>query len=103
MSQPRDDRQDDLFQLPVGAVHQSPPCAGCTRREDRLGLCGETLQLGLSRGAWAAATADAADRRAVHPQAYAQPLRRGAVRSLGREPVLPILLWGSGVPTRAAV
>src|SRR6266567_1371520 len=40
---------------------------------------------------------------AVDPQAHAQPLRRGAVRAMGREPVFPVLVRGSGVPARAAV
>src|SRR5215468_5631233 len=70
---------------------------------DRLGLSGGTLQLGVSGGTRAAAVADAAGGRAVHSQAYAQPLRRGAVRAMGGEPVFPVLLWGSGVPARAAI
>jgi hypothetical protein len=39
-----------------------------------------------------AAAADAADGRTCHPQAHLGPLRRGAVRALGGEPLLPILL-----------
>ena len=42
-----------------------------------------------SGSAW---LADAAGRRPVHPEAHAQPLGRGAVRALDREPLLPILL-----------
>src|SRR5205085_7911461 len=68
-----------------------------------LGLSGATLQLGVSGGTRAAAVADAAGGRAVHSQAYAQPLRRGAVRAMGGEPVFPVLLWGGGVPARAAI
>src|SRR6516162_10138155 len=80
--------------------HQPSPSAGAAGGGDRLGLSGGTLQLGVSGGTRAAAVADAA--RAVHSQAHAQPLRRGAVRAMGGEPVFPVLLWGSGVPARAA-
>src|SRR5215813_5998027 len=103
MSQPRDDRQDDLFRPASRGDRQPSPSAGAAGGGDRLGLSGGTLQLGVSDGTRAAAVADAAGGRAVHSQAYAQPLRRGAVRAMGGEPVFPVLLWGSGVPARAAI
>src|SRR5262249_21300049 len=78
--------------------HQPLPSAGAAGGGDRLGLSGATLELGVWDGARAAAVADAAGGRAVHSQAYAQPLRRGAARAMGGEPVFPVLLWGSGVP-----
>src|SRR5262245_40182158 len=59
--------------------HQLSPSAGAAGGGDRLGLSGATLQLGVSGGTRAAAVADAAGGRAVHSQAYAQPLRRAAV------------------------
>src|SRR5437868_14686360 len=83
--------------------HQPSPSAGAVGGGDRLGLSGGTVQLGVSAGTGAAAVADPAGSRAVHSQAYAQPLRRGAVRAMGGEPVFPVLLWGSGVPARAAI
>src|SRR5215813_8404574 len=74
--------------------HQLSPSAGAAGGGDRLGLSGATLQLDVSGGTRAAAVADAAGGRAIHGQAYAQPLRRGAVRAMGGEPVFPVLLWG---------
>src|SRR5262249_60398505 len=65
--------------------HQPSPSAGAAGGGDRLGLSGGTLQLGVSGRTRAAAVADAAGGRAVHSQAYAQPLRRGAVRAMGGE------------------
>jgi len=55
MSQPRDDRQDDL--LACGAEHQPSPSAGAACGRDRLGFSGRALQLGVWCGA---GTADAA-------------------------------------------
>src|SRR5262245_63398512 len=46
-----------------------------------------------------AAVADAADGRASDPQAHLRPFRRGSVRSLGGEPVLPVLLRRGIFPT----
>src|SRR5262249_11139638 len=83
--------------------HQPSPSAGAAGGGDRLGLSGGTLQLGVSGGTGAAAVAHAAGSPAVYFQAYSQTLRRGAVRAMGGEPVFPVLLWGSGVPARAAI
>ena len=83
MSQPRDDRQDDLFRPLLEEI--------INLRHPLVRLAG-TLQLGVSGGTRAAAVADAAGGRAVHCQAYAQPLRRGAVRAMGK--------WCSGTSYR---
>src|SRR5262249_60443735 len=47
--------------------------------------------------------ADAADGGASDPQAHLRPFRRGLVRSLGGEPVLPVLLRRGVFPTRVGV
>jgi hypothetical protein len=78
MSQPRDDRQDDVFRPPL-----AEPSVGAAGGGDQLGFSGGTLQIGLSRGARTTAVADAVGGRAVDPQAHAQPVRRGAVRAVG--------------------
>src|ERR1035437_9519278 len=56
-----------------------------------------------SSNAGSSAAADASDGGACHPQAHAEPLRRGAVRALGREPVLPVLLRRGVLPVSAGV
>src|SRR5262245_28287342 len=83
--------------------HQPSPSAGAAGGGVRCGVFGGAVQLGVSVGTGAAAVSYAAGSRAVHSQAYAHPLRRGAVRAMGGEPVFPVLLWGSGVPARAAI
>ena len=50
-----------------------------------------------------AAAADAADGGAGDPQAHLRPLRRGAVRALGGEPLLPVLLRRGVLPAPAGV
>src|SRR3546814_251905 len=72
-------------------------------RRDRLGLPGPALRRDLCAGRGPAAAADAPGGGTLHPEAHAQPVRRGAVRALGREPVLPALLRRGRVPPRAAV
>src|SRR5262249_3082286 len=47
---------------------------------------------------WQAAVAGAADGGAGDPQAQLRPFRRGSVRSLGGESVLPVLLRRGGLP-----
>ena len=80
MSQPRDDRQDDLFRPPLKEIiNLRHPLVRLAGEIDWDFLAGR-LQLGVSGGTRAAAVADAAGGRAVHSQAYAQPLRRGAGR-----------------------
>src|SRR5262249_37300483 len=82
---------------------QPSPSAGAAGGGDPLGLSGAPPSRGGSGGARSACVVGAAGGRAVDCHAYAQPLRRGAVRAMGGEPVFPVLLWGSGVPARAAV
>src|SRR5215813_2851381 len=59
---------------------------------DRLAFSGGEVRGGVHRQAGPAAIADAADGGASDPQTHLRPFRRGAVRSLGGEPVLPVLL-----------
>ncbi|BCH19190.1 hypothetical protein MesoLjLa_60410 [Mesorhizobium sp. L-2-11] len=49
------------------------------------------------------AATDPADAEAGYPQAHLQPVRRGAVRTLGREPVFPVPVRRGVLPPRAAV
>src|SRR3546814_16936723 len=63
-----------------------------TTRVRALGVPGPALRPGCYAGSRPAAAFDAPGGGAVHSQAHAQPVRRGAVRALGREPVLPALL-----------
>src|SRR5215510_4612809 len=97
MSQPRDDRQDDLFRPPLEEIinlrHPLVRLAGEIDWDFLAGRFSSVCRVGPGQ----------AGGRAVHSQAYAQPLRRGAVRAMGGEPVFPVLLWGSGVPARAAI
>jgi hypothetical protein len=73
MSQPRDDRQDDLFRPSLEKIinlrHR-----WCVCGRDRLGLLGGTFQFGLSPRTGAATVADTIGSRTVHPQAHAQSL-----------------------------
>src|SRR5262249_59946904 len=70
---------------------------------DRLGFSGADVWGGLHRQAGPAAIADAADGGASDPQAHLRPFRRGFVRSLGGEPVLPVLLRRGIFPTCVGV
>src|SRR5262249_27372496 len=76
--------------------HQPAPSAVAACGEDRREFSGATLPFGMSGGARAAAVADVAGGRAVHFQAYAQPLRRGGVRAMGGEPSTSVGKWCSG-------
>ena len=102
MSQPRDDRQDDLFRPVLEEIinlrHPLVRLAGeidwdfLARRFSsvcRVGPGQPPLPTRLVAG--------------LFILKHAQPLRRGAVRAMGGEPVFPVLLWGSGVPARAAI
>src|SRR3546814_5449901 len=81
---PRSTRTDTLF--PYTTLFRSP-----------------ALRRDLCAGSRPAAAADPPGGGALHPEAHAQPVRRGAVRALDREPVLPVLLRRGRVPPRAAV
>src|SRR5262249_36241497 len=52
---------------------------------------------------WQAAVANAADGGASDPQAHLRPFRRGSLRSLGGESVLPVLLRRGVFPTCVGV
>jgi hypothetical protein len=49
------------------------------------------------------AAADAIDGGAFDPQTHLRPVRRGAVRALGREPLLSVLLRRGALPASAGV
>jgi transposase, IS5 family len=103
MSQPRDDRQDDLFRPPLEEIinlrHPLVRLAGeidwdfLARRFSsvcRVGPGQPPLPTRLVAGLFIL--------KHMHNLS-----RRGAVRAMGGEPVFPVLLWGSGVPARAAI
>src|ERR1700680_2543062 len=83
--------------------HRPGAPAGAAGGGDRLGLSRWALQLGLPAGTRPAGPADAAGGRPLHPEADAQPLRRGAVRAVDREPVLSVLLRRAELLPPAAV
>jgi transposase len=66
-------------------------------------LRGHLAEFGVPARPRPAGPADAAGGRAVHPEAHAQSQRRGAVRALAGEPVLPILLRRAVILSQAAV
>lgn len=72
----------------AGSDHRSGSSAGAARGEDRLGLSRPALCVGVRGGTMTAGPADAARGRALHPEAHAQSLRRGAVRALAEEPLI---------------
>ena len=72
--------------------HRHGSCAGEAGADDRLGISGREIRRGLQGWRRPAAVADAADGGARHSQTHLQPQRRGGVREVGREPLLPILL-----------
>ncbi len=85
MSKPRDERQKDLFRPALDQIidmgHPLVPGAG-----DRLGVSRTALRRGLHDGTWPAAAARPVDCRAVHPEAHALAVGRGAVCALAGEP-----------------
>src|SRR5262245_31490631 len=95
MSQPRDDRQDDLFRPPLEEIinlrHPLVRLAGEIDWDFLAGRFSSVCRVGPGQ--------PPLPTRLVAglfiSQAYAQPLRRGAVRAMGGEPVFPVLLWGS--------
>jgi hypothetical protein len=72
VSQPRDDRQDDLFGPRLEEIVNLRHPLVRLASENRLAVPGRTFQFGLSRRAGAANTADG---RIVDHQAHAQPFR----------------------------
>ena len=100
MSQPRDDRQDDLFRPPLKEI---------------INLCHPLVRLAEEID-WDFLAGRFSSVCRVGPGQPPLPTRlvaglfilkhmhkRGAVRAMGGEPVFPVLLWGSGVPARAAI
>src|SRR3974377_280978 len=77
--------------------------AGEVGASDRLAFPGREVWHGLHGQAGSSAAADASDGWACRPQAHARPLRRGVVRALGREPVLPVFLRRRVLPAPAGV
>jgi len=82
--------------------HRHGSCAGEAGADDRLGISGREIRRGLQGWRRPAAVADAADGGARHSQTHLQPQRRGGVREVGREPLLPILLRRGVFPAPAA-
>src|SRR4029078_3391551 len=80
------------FAAAAGSDHQPEAFAGAPGGADRLAVSRPALRLSVYPRSRSAGVANAAGRRLVYPQAHGEPLRRGAVRALGREPLLPILL-----------
>jgi hypothetical protein len=80
----------------IGMDHQLVALA-----QGGLGLLGGEARRSLPGWPRPAAAADAADGGADHPQIHLRSLRRGAVRALGGEPLLSVLLRGGVLPARA--
>src|SRR5262249_40024119 len=78
--------------LTARAGHPHETRIGEAATGDRVAICGGGGRGGGHRKARPAAVADAADGWASDPQTHLRPFRPGFVRSLGGEPVLPVLL-----------
>jgi hypothetical protein len=102
VSQPRDDRHDDLFGPSLDKIINLRRPLVRLAAEIDWAFPGRTLQFESDR-AGAATIADTAGGRSAHPQTHVQSVRRGAVRQVGGEPVLPVVLGGNGVPARGAI
>src|SRR5207253_2144111 len=89
--------------LPAERDHRHEPCPGEAYADDRLVVPGAAVRGSLRGQAGAAAVADPPDGRTGDPQAHLRPLRRGAVRALGGEPLLPAVLWRGVFPAPAGV
>src|SRR6266849_2158999 len=87
----------------AGSDHRSGPSAGAAGARDRLGVSRQAVCRRVHGRSGAAAAADPAGGRAVHFEAHARFVGRGAVRALAGEPVLPILLRRIELLPRAAV
>lgn len=92
MARPRDNRQKDLPRPALEEIidmgHSLVRLAGQIDWQFLDSRFGLVCQPG-SGPAWAA---DAAGGGALHPETHAQPVGRGAVRALGGEPLLPVIL-----------
>src|SRR5713226_7382392 len=83
--------------------HRHGSSAGAVGRADRLGVSRRALRLGVPTGPWSTWLADAAGGGPFHSQAHAQPIGRGAVRAVDREPVFPVLLRRAELLPQAAL
>src|SRR6516164_470682 len=101
MSQPRDDRQDDLFHPPLEEIinlrHPLVRLAGEIDWDFLAGRFSSVCRMGPGQPPLAT--------RLVAGLFILKHMHNlsDAVRAMGGEPVFPVLLWGSGVPARAAV
>ena len=97
----RDSGQNDLFRARLDQIVDLGSPVGEARSGDRLALSGGAVRRGLFGQGRTPAAADAADGGAFDPQAHARSLRRGSVRALGREPLLPAVLRRGVFPAQA--
>ena len=97
----RDSGQNDFFRARLDQIVDTGSPAGQARPGDRLAVSRGSVRRGLFRQGRPSAAADAADGGALDPQAHARSLRRGSVRPLGREPLLPVVLRRGVLPAQA--
>src|SRR5277367_2133200 len=71
--------------------HQHGPPAGEAGAGDRLAISGREVRHRLQGWRGSTAVADATHGGACDPQTYLQPQRRGRVRAVDRESILPVL------------
>src|ERR1700716_829243 len=106
MAKPRDDRQKDLLRPALEEIIDlGHPLARLGREIDWSFLDGRFASVcapGAGQPGLPTLT-DATGGRAVHPEAHARPVRRGLVRALAGEPVLPVLLRRTELRSPAAV
>ena len=86
----RETGEQDLFRSRLDQIIDMNHALVKLARTIDWGFLEERVRRGLHRRAGPAATADAVDGGACDPQAHLRPLRRSAVRALGREPLLPV-------------
>ena len=96
-------RAERFFPGAARPDHRPGPPAGEAGGDDRLAVPGGAVWGGLFGQAGSTAAADKADGGSFDPQAHARSVRRGPVRALDREPVLPALLRRGILPSQAAV
>src|SRR5215217_4026361 len=97
------DRADGSLPGQARPDRRSEPRAREARPCDRLALPRGALRGGLRGWARPAAPGHATDGGARDLEAPARPLRRGLVRTMDREPVLPALLRRGVLPAQTAL